>query len=100
MSAMEKAQTADPGILRRQNNIEIKSLFGCAGADAFLLPGGSHGSPVHLCGEDAHYRGNPVDVDDVSDGLKHVKVEERLARDRAIQPGLHERCPVLLQHPL
>lgn len=68
--------------------------------EAFLFPVGSCGSPVHLCGENAHYRGNPVDVDDVGDGLKHVKVEEGLARDRAIQPGLHERCPVLLQDPL
>lgn len=63
-------------------------------------PIGSRGSPVHLRGENAHYRGNPVDVDDVGDGLKHVEVEEGLTRDRAIQPGLHERCPVLLQHPL
>lgn len=61
---------------------------------------GRHDSPVHLCGEHTHHRGNSVDVDDVSDGLKHIKIEEGLPWHRAIQPRLHERRPVLLQHPL
>ena len=58
------------------------------------------GSPVHLCGEHPHHRGNAIDVDDVGDGLKHIEVEERLPGHGAVQPRLHKRCPVLLQHPL
>lgn len=65
-----------------------------------VFPDSRCGSPVHLRGENTHYRGNPVDVDDVSDGLKHIKVEERLPWYRTIQSGLHKGCPVLLQHPL
>lgn len=57
-------------------------------------------SPVHLCGEHTHHRGNSIDVDDVSDGLKHIKVEEGLPWHGAVQPRLHKRRPVLLQHPL
>ncbi len=60
----------------------------------------SHFSPVHLCGEHAHHRGNSIDADDVSDGLKHIEVEERLPWHGAVQPRLHKRRPVLLQHPL
>lgn len=98
MSAMEKAQTADPGILWRQKWINIGDMSWGRGAS--LFPDGGRGSPVHLRGEDPHDGGDPVNADDVSDGLKHVKVEEGLPRHRAVQPGLHERCPVLLQHPL
>lgn len=58
------------------------------------------GSPVHLRGEHAHHGGNAVDVDDVGDGLKHVEVEEGLPRHGTVQPRLHERGPVLLQHSL
>lgn len=100
MSAMEKAQTADPGMLRRHKRIDVKSVFLAPPGGAFLLPDRHGNSPVHLGGEHTHDGGGPVDVDDVGDGLEHVKVEERLPRDRAIQPGLHERRPVLLQHPL
>ncbi len=60
----------------------------------------SHDSPVHLCGEHTHHRGNSVDVDDVGDGLKHIEVEEGLPWHGAIQPRLHKRRPVLFQHPL
>lgn len=72
----------------------------CWYQDAPRFSDSRRGSPVHLRGENTHYRGNPVNADDVSDGLKHVKVEERLPRHRTIQSGLHKRCPVLLQHPL
>lgn len=78
---------------------EVHVWMGCY-QEASLFPAGRRGSPVHLRGEYPHYRRNPVNVDDVSDGLKHVKVEERLPRHRTIQSGLHKRCPVLLQHPL
>lgn len=96
MSAMEKAQTADPGILWRQKYMSTSRPC----VDGLLSSLFAGRSPVHLRGENTHYRGNPVNVDDVSDGLKHVKVEEGLPRHRTIQPGLHKRRPVLLQHPL
>lgn len=97
MSAMEKAHTADPGMLQRERinrcTLHVWPLHpeSCAANNI---------SPVHLCGEDSHHWGNPVDVDDVSDGLKHVKVEEGLAWHGAVQPRLYKRSPVLLQDPL
>lgn len=60
----------------------------------------SHFSPIHLRGKNTHHRGNPVDVDDVSDRLQNVKVKERLSWHWAVQPRLHERCPVLFQNSL
>lgn len=99
MSAMEKAHTADPGILWRKKYINAMSMFDFVWS-VNLKTNSSHGSPVHLCGEHTHHRGNSVDVDDVSDGLEHIEVEERLSWHGAIQSRLHKRRPVLLQHPL
>lgn len=103
MSSMEKAHTAEPGILWRKKYTNLMSTFDSLIFFFFLVnlkTNSSHSSPVHLCGENTHHRGNSVDVDDVSDGLKHIEVEERFPWHGAIQPRLHKRRPVLLQHPL
>lgn len=57
-------------------------------------------SPVHLRGEHAYHGGNPVDVYDVRDGLQDIEVEEGLPRNGAVEAGLDEGGPVLLQHAL
>lgn len=75
-------------------------FFFCLLRFANLKTNSSHSSPVHLCGEHTHNRGNAINVDDVSDGLKHIEVEKRFPRHGAIQSRLHKRRPVLLQHPL
>lgn len=95
MSAMEKAHTADPGILWAYKRTS-KFLH----SRVVMWVKSSFGSPVHLRGEHSHHWGNSVDLDDVSDGLKHIEVEEGLPGHRAVQPRLHKRRPVLLQHPL
>ena len=37
---------------------------------------------------------------DVAGGVEQVEVEVRVSRDGAVQPGLQERSPLLLQHTL
>lgn len=56
--------------------------------------------PVELSSKHAHHRWNPVDVNDVSERLQNVEVEEGFSRDRAVQPCLHKRCPVFFQNTL
>ena len=93
---MEKAHTADPGILWRQRNIHSLIQIFEISVLVHSATSSSRGSPVHLCGEHAHHRGNPVDVDDVGDRLEHVEVEDGLPRHGAVQPRFHKRRPVLL----
>lgn len=56
--------------------------------------------PVQLCGEDANHRGDPIYFYYICNGLQDIKVKEGFSRDRAIQAGLHEGGPVLLQNSL
>lgn len=53
--------------------------------------------PVVRCGECCHDDILPIDVDDVRHGLQDVEVEVRVARDGAVQAGLEEGGPLLLQ---
>lgn len=53
--------------------------------------------PVVRCGEGCHDDVLPIDVDDVRHGLQDVEVEVRVARDGAVQAGLEEGGPLLLQ---
>lgn len=53
--------------------------------------------PVVRCGEGCHDNILPIDVDDVRHGLQDVEVEVRVARDGAVQAGLEEGGPLLLQ---
>lgn len=82
---MEKAHTAEPGMLCREKRIHVKSMLDLwsllclSRTRPDVKRDSSRASPVHLCGEHSHHRGNPVDVDDVSDGPKHIEVEERLS---------------------
>lgn len=91
---------------RERKNLNVSSIYDSrnvlflSSALVTLTTNSIHCSPVHLRGEHTHHRGNSVDVDDVSDGLKHIEVEEGLPWHWTIQPCLYKRCPVLLQHPL
>lgn len=40
-----------------------------------------------------------VDLHDVGQGLEDIEVEERVARHRAVEPGLQEGRPVALKNP-
>lgn len=53
--------------------------------------------PVIRCGEGRHHHILPADVDDVSHSLQDVEVEVRVAGDGAVESGLEEGGPLLLQ---
>lgn len=56
--------------------------------------------PVGWSGEYGQDDVPAVHPDDGTDGVKQVKVEMGITRDRAVQTGLQERCPLLLQNTL
>lgn len=109
MSSMLKAQTAEPGMLKREKKTmrtrmtvgavpsshgEHRASVGWGGLGFCLSP------PVELRGEDPDHGGDAIDLDDVCDGLQNIEVEKGISRDRAVKPSLQEGSPVFLQDPL
>lgn len=56
--------------------------------------------PVCRCGEDAEDDVTAVHVYDGTGGVQHVEVEVGISRHGAVESGLQEGRPLLLQHAL
>jgi len=105
---MSKAQTAEPGMLGGRGHGVNTSTHPphpppCTeGSQPSLGVSVGHKRvrPVGRCGEDGQHHGAPVQLQDVRHGLDDVEVEVRVARHGAVEPGLEEGGPLLLQHPL